>query len=56
MSKVKNGENIPVQELFYTKQSGKNKTEPIKKNYHPIMIDPSKGTIVKFMNKEIKDR
>ena len=56
MSKGKNGENIPVQELFYTKQSGKNKTEPIKKNYHPIMIDPSKGTIVKFMNKEIKDR
>ena len=56
MSKGKNGENIPVQELFYTKQSGKNKTEPIKKNYHPIMIDPSKGTIVKFMDKEIKDR
>ena len=56
MSKGKNGENIPVQELFYTKQSGKNKTKPIKKNYHPIMIDPSKGTIVKFMDKEIKDR
>lgn len=56
MSKGKNGENIQVQELFYTKQSGKNKTEPIKKNYHPIMIDPSKGTIVKFMDKEIQDR
>ncbi|MBQ3415200.1 MAG: hypothetical protein IJH39_07640 [Clostridia bacterium] len=52
MVKGTNGENIPVQEMFYTDKKGKKVIDALKNNHNPIMLDPSKGTEVSFDDKE----
>ena len=48
MVKGKNGEKIPIQELFYTDNKGKEKAKKIKGDFNPIFLDPSSGTEVPF--------
>ena len=56
MNKGKNGEEIPIKNLFFIGESGKRKVEQINNKFNPIELDPSKGTIVQFNLKEIKNR
>lgn len=55
MVRGKNDESIPVQEMFFTDEKGRTRAEAINMGYHPILIDPSSGTVVPFLGKKHKE-
>lgn len=55
MVKGEKGEKIPVQELFYTNEKAKEKLATAIENSHPIMLDPSSGTVVSFDEEKVND-
>lgn len=58
MVKGENNQEIPIQEMFYTNENGKAKAmkKALEGNYHPILIDPSLGTVVPFYGNKNKDQ
>ena len=56
MVKGENGEKIPIQELFFTDEQGREKANKVKGNHNPLFIDPSKGTEVPFYDEENKSK
>ena len=53
MTTGRNGEKIPILNMFYSDEKGLQQLGKIKNNNFktPIKIDPSKGTVVQFMNR-----